>query len=56
MLLMVLQMDTSGDSLKSWMRCDTSPNLGGSTDGVHLYMGAGSTVGQKISGLEHLLE
>ena len=30
---------TDGHSPKSCMRCDTSPDLGGSTDVVHSYKG-----------------
>ena len=45
MLLVVQQMDTSRDSPESCMCCDTSPE----------YKGAGSSVGQKILGLAHIL-
>ena len=54
-LLMVSQMDTSGDSPESCMWCKTSPDLDGSTDGIHLYRDVGRTVGWKGFGLEHLL-
>ena len=48
-------MDTFGDSPESYMWRNTSPDLGGSTDVVHLYKSAHSTVGWKIFHFTYLL-